>query len=165
MENLYSTESYAAIDAQVRRRLIWLFAGVLVLLAVFVFAMVRRIQWLAMVSFSLAGCFAVFFGDLFCGPLVRYRRLVRGALSGRNHEQVLTFDRTEPDISVVEGVSRNSLIFLGEADKHGDREQLLYWDRELPMPALTPGQDYRVKYTGKNIIGMEAAPEAESCRP
>ena len=48
-----------------------------------------------------------------------------------------------------------SLIFLGEPDKHGIREQRYYWDNELPLPAFNSGDQITIKYTGKNIIGYE----------
>ena len=156
MQTCYSDESYAAIDRQLKRRLVLLFAVTAVLLVVFIWAMIARIEWLAMASATLAGCFAVFFADLFCAPLLHYRRLVRTALSGRSHNKTLEFCRQEPDRSVVDGVSCISLIFLGDPDKHGSRELLLYWDQELPLPELVPGLEYAVRYTGKNIIGIQS---------
>ncbi len=167
MQNLYTDESYVQIDRQLKHRLILLFAVVAVLLGIFVYAMVSRTEWLAMVSASLAGCFAVFFADLFCSPLVSYRRLVRSALSGRSHEKTMEFVRQEPDRSVVEGVACSSLIFLGDPDRHGSREMLLYWDQELPMPELKAGDVYTVRYTGRNITGIQSPdlPEVQSSRP
>ncbi len=156
MQTCYTDESYTAVDRQLKRRLILLFAVVAVLLGVFIWAMAARIEWAATAASILAGCFAVFFADLYCAPLLHYRRLVRTALSGRTHERAMEFFRMEPDRSVVDGVSCRSLIFLGEPDKHGSREVLLYWDEELPLPALVPGAAYTVRYTGKNIIGIQA---------
>ncbi len=158
MQTLYSDQSYAAIDRQLKHRLIFLAVVTAVFLGFFVWAMTARIQWLAMVAASLAGCFVIFFAELFCAPLVRYRRLVRSALSGKDHEKTMEFLRKEPDSSMVDGVSCNSLIFLGDPDKHGSREVLLYWDRELPMPELKSGAEYTVRYTGKNIIGIQSHP-------
>ena len=167
MQNLYSDQSFLAVDRQLKRRLVLLFAVLAVLLAVFIWAMIARTEWLAAVSACLAGCFAVFYADMFCAPLARYRRLVRTALSGRNHERDLEFLRLEPDRSVVDGVACSSLIFLGDPDKHGSREMLLYWDQELPMPELKAGSAYTVRYTGRNIIGIQSRdlPEAQSSRP
>ena len=168
MQNLYSDQSYHTVDRQLKRRLVLLFAVLAVLLGIFVWAMIARIQGLAIASACLAGCFAIFFADLFCAPLVHYRRLVRSALNGRNHEKAMEYVRTEPDRSVVDGVACNSMIFLGDPDKHGSREMLLYWDRELPVPDLEPGTVYTVKYTGRNIIGIQSPPswqEVPSYRP
>ena len=155
MQNLYSDESYVSIDRQLKRRLVLLFAVLAVLLGVFFWAMIARIEWLAVLSACLAGCFGIFFADLFCAPLVRYRRLVRSALSGRNHEKTMEFVRTEPERSMVDGVACSSLIFLGDPDKHGTREQRFYWDEEIPLPAFVPGDRITLKYTGRNIIGYE----------
>ena len=168
MQNLYSDQSFLAVDRQLKRRLVLLSAVLAILLGVFVWAMVARIEWLAAVSACVAGCFAVFYADIFCVPLVRYRRLVRSALSGRNHERDLEFLRPEPDRSMVDGVACSSLIFLGDPDRHGSREMLLYWDREIPQPDLEPGTVYTVKYTGRNIIGIQSPPswqEVPSYRP
>ena len=154
MQNLYTDQSLAVLNRQLNARLAVLLSGAAVLLGLFIWAMAARIEWLAMAAACLAGCFAVFFADLFCAPLVRYRRLVRTALSGRHHEKALEFCRAEPDSSVVDGVPCRSLIFLGDADKHGSREMLLYWDQALPLPDLEAGREYTVTYTGKNIIGM-----------
>ena len=162
MQNLYSDESYVSVDRQLKRRLVLLFAVLAVLLGVFVWAMITRTEWLAVLAACLAGCFAIFFADLFCAPLVRYRRLVRSALSGRNHEKTMEFVRTEPERSMVDGVACSSLIFLGDPDKHGSREMLLYWDREIPQPDLKPGRIYTVMYTGKNITGIQLQEDLSS---
>ena len=162
MQNLYSDESYVSVDRQLKRRLVLLFAVLAVLLGVFVWAMITRTEWLAALAACLAGCFGIFFADLFCAPLIRYRRLVRTALSGRSHEKTMEFARTEPERSMVDGVACSSLIFLGDPDRHGSREMLLYWDREIPMPDLEPGKFYTVKYTGKNITGIQLREDLSS---
>ena len=53
----------------------------------------------------------------------------------------------------MDGVACRSLIFLGQADKHGTREQRFYWDEEIPLPAFNPGDQVTLKYTGRTIIG------------
>ena len=156
MQTLYTDQTYNEIHRQLHRRLFVLYAVLAVLLGVFLWAMLTRTEWLAMVFACLAGCFAVFFVDLFCMPLVRYRRLVRTALSGRNHDKTMEFVRAESETSVVEGVTCRGLIFLGDPDKHGSREMLLYWDQEFFLPALESGRTYTVCYTGKNIIGIQS---------
>ncbi len=161
---LYSTQTDLAVSRRLNRRLAVLFIVTGLLLAVFVWAVITRTEWLAMASACVAGCFAIFFADLFCAPLYRYRRLVRSAVSGRSHSRTLEFARLEPDISVVDGVPCRSLIFLGDPDKHGSRDMLLYWDNEMQLPVMEAGAFYAVEYTGKNIIGLQPA-EAPSSRP
>ena len=154
MQALYSDQSYLDVHQKLHRRLAVLYTVLSLLLAVFIFAMVTRTEWLAMVSLCVAGCFAVFFAEMFCIPLVRYRRLIRSALHGRSHTRTMEFVRVEPDVSSVDGIPCRSLIFLGEPDKHGTREQMLYWDAELPLPDVQPGQEITLQYTDRMIIGV-----------
>ena len=56
MKLLYTEESYTAIDSQLKRRLALFFAVLLVLIGLFIWALVARIQWAAMVFACLAGC-------------------------------------------------------------------------------------------------------------
>lgn len=154
MKELYSAEMLASLNGKLKKR--WILAGVIsaLLLAAFVWSVIIRVEWLSIVLLALLGIFLIFFIEMFCRPLLDYRKLVVSALSGRSHDRVMEYVRTEPDISRVDGVSCISLIFLGDADKHGSREQLLYWDEEIPLPALREGQSYAVRFTGRNIIGI-----------
>ena len=61
MQSLYSEESLHSVNRPLRRRFILLGAVTAALLAVFVWAMITRTEWAAMVALSLAGVFAAFF--------------------------------------------------------------------------------------------------------
>ncbi len=154
MKDLYSAEMLASLDGRLKKR--WILLGIIsaLLLAGFVWSVAVRMEWLSVVSVVLLGIFLIFFIDMFCKPLLDYRKLVSSALYGRSHERDLEYVRTEPDDSRVDGVSCRSLIFLGDPDRHGSREQLLYWDAEIPLPALQEGQSCTVRYTGRNIIAI-----------
>ena len=67
----------------------------------------------------------------------------------------MEFKCAENDTSLVDGVPCRGLIFLGEPDKHGTRDQRYYWDLQLPLPDFRPGGRVTVKYTGRNIIGYQ----------
>ncbi|MBQ6061001.1 MAG: hypothetical protein IJL36_06110 [Clostridia bacterium] len=154
MKELYSAEMLESLDGKLKKR--WILTGVVsaLLLAAFVWSVVIRMEWLSILLLALLGVFLIFFIEMFCRPLLNYRKLVVSALSGRSHDREMEYVRTEPDVSSVDGVSCLSLIFLGDADKHGSREQLLYWDEEIPLPALQEGQSYTVRFTGRNIIAI-----------
>ena len=144
----------ASLNGKLKKR--WILVGIIsaLLLAGFVWSVAIRVEWLSIALLALLGVFLIFFIEMFCRPLLDYRKLVVTALSGRSHDRVMEYVRTEPDTSSVDGVSCISLIFLGDADKHGSREQLLYWDEEIPLPALQEGQSYTVRFTGRNIIAI-----------
>lgn len=155
MQELYSEKDLEQISSRLKKRYIILGCILAVILAGFVVSMIVRIEWLSMVTFILLFAAAVFWIEMFCLPLHRYKKLITSALHGRTHIETLEYEKAEEDSSVVDGVPCRGLIFLGSPDKHGTREQRFYWDKELPLPAFTPGAQVTLKYTGRNIIGYE----------
>ena len=155
MTDLYSDKDLQQISAQVKKRYAVLGVILAVILGLFIYSLIIRKEWMSIVLFALIGFIAVFVIDLFCLPLQRYKKLVLSALSGRTHTESLVYDHAESEPSLVDGVPCLGLIFLGEPDKHGTREQRFYWDEEIPLPAFTPGSMVTLKYTGRNIIGYE----------
>jgi len=156
VNHLYSEADLRSLNGQLRRRFILLGLIVAALLAAAVFAWIRRIEWLCIAALILA-CFSAIFGlDMFCLPLVRYRRLLTAALRARNHTETFVFSRVEPDASMVDGISCRSVIVLGEPDKHGAREQRFYWDARRPLPELAPDAPVTLTYTGRFVTGWEA---------
>ena len=155
MRDLYSENDLLQISAQLKKRYFLLGTFLLIPLALFVWSLVIRLEWLTMVSVFLFFAAAVFVVDLFCLPLHRYKKLLSSALTGRSHTETLEYKETEADPSVVDGVTCLGLIFLGQPDKHGTREQRFYWDSEIPLPAFCAGDQVTLKYTGRNIIGYQ----------
>lgn len=159
MCELYREEDLSLLRSRIRNRLLVLGIPVLALLAVLVYSCVRRIEWLTVLSVALLCFLLIFCIDLFILPLRAYERMIRAALTGRRHEENFVFSHAEPEISEVDGVPCRSLIFLGKPDKHGTRDQLFYWDRELPLPAFSEGETVSLRYTGKNIIAYQRRPQ------
>lgn len=153
MQDLYSEKDIQQLSSQLKKRYLVLGAVLAVIVAAFVVSMIIRVEWLSIVMFFLFCAVAVFVIELFCLPLHRYKKLVSSALTGRNHTETLEYKEAEADPSVVDGVKCRGLIFLGNPDKHGSREQRFYWDEEFPLPAFRSGQQITLKYTGRNIIG------------
>ena len=154
MKDLYTAEMLESLNRKLKKR--WILAGIIsaLLLAGFVWSVAVRVEWLSVVLSVLLSVFLIFFIEMFCRPLLDYRKLVVSALAGRSHDRDMEYVRTEPDSSSVDGISCRSLIFLGDPDKHGSREMLLYWDEEIPLPALQEGKTYTVRFTGRNIIAI-----------
>ena len=155
MHDLYSEKDLQELSGQLKKRYLAIGCFLAVILAVFVVSMIIRAEWLSIASFIIFFAGAVFAVDLFCLPLRRYKSLITSALTGRTHTEEMVYEKTEDDTSVVDGVPCLGMIFLGAPDKHGVREQRFYWDRELPRPAFTAGDQVTLKYTGRNIIGYQ----------
>ena len=156
MQNLYSGRDLLEISAQLKKRYLVLGVVLAVLLAAFIVSLVCRVEWLSVVTFFLFGAAAVFAVDFCCLPLHRYKKLLKAALTGRTHTETLEYVGEEAETSRVDGVLCRGLLFLGEPDKHGVREQRFYWDAERPLPAFRSGEQVTLLYTGRNIIGWEA---------
>ena len=155
MNELYSEKDYEQISSRLKKRYLLLGCMLAVILAGFIVSLVIRTEWLSIALFILLFSAAVFVIEMFCLPLHRYKKLITSALAGRTHIETLEYKEAESDLSVVEGVRCRGLIFLGNPDRHGIREQRFYWDEELPLPAFTPGTQVTLKYTGRTIIGYE----------
>lgn len=152
MHSLFSEKDFQDLSGRIRRRFIVIGVLMALCLAVAVWSFTRRIEWVTVAAVVLCGAVAIFGIDLFCLPLIRYRRLVSSALTGRTHTETFEYSGAEPDLSMVDGISCRSIIVLGSADKHGSREQRFYWDAEHPLPAFREGSPLTLTYTGRFVI-------------
>ena len=115
----------------------------------------HRPEALSTVVILLWGFVLIFGWDLFCHPLRCYAKHLQAALHGRVHEVSVEFDRAGADASVVDGVTYRDLIFLGDADKHGDRDRLFYWDAQLQDPPFSKGDQVLVSYYDRFMTGYQ----------
>ncbi len=155
MQDLYSEKDCQQIAAQLKKRYLLLGCALAVFLALIVVSVIVRVEWLTIVLVFLFFSLAVFVIELFCLPLHRYKKLVVSALTGRSHIETMEYKCMESETSIVDGVSCRGIVFLGEPDKHGTREQRFYWDEELPLPVFREGDQVTLKYTGRTIIGYQ----------
>ena len=155
MQDLYSEKDLTELSAQLKKRYLTLGLVLAVFAALIAVSMVIRKEWLTTAAVFLFGAAAIFMIDLHCMPLHRYKKLLASALTGRNHTETLEYIGAEPELSRVDGVTCRGLIFLGEPDKHGIREQRFYWDTERPLPDFREGEQITLKYTGRSIIGWQ----------
>ena len=89
MTELYTPSDLHSISSQLKKRYIILGIVLAVILAVFVYSMIIRLEWLSIISFALIFAVAAFVIDLFCKPLHRYKKLISSALSGRSRRRSL----------------------------------------------------------------------------
>ena len=157
MTQLYSREKLEAVTGQLKRRGIVLAVISGVLLAAVIWSFVIRAEWLSMVAVILIGIVLIFGWDVLCKPLYLYAKMVRNALEGRSHEAELVFSHVEPETSLVDGVACHSLVFEGEAEKHGIKEQMYYWDKEIPLPDFREGESVKIRYSGKIIQAYQGS--------
>lgn len=164
MNILYTEQDLAGIRRQLKSRTLVLASVSVVFVALIVWALLmddhreQRPEVLTTVLVLLWGFFVVFWWDIFCHPLRCYQKHLLSALHGRTHEIEVVYASTDGNRSVVDGVTFQDMIFLGDADKHGDRERRFYWDTELPLPEFTPGQALTLQYYDRFITGYGNSP-------
>ena len=168
MHTLYNEEMFASLKGQIKKRTILVFTVLLAFLAAAVYTVMlddgkeNRPIVATTLLVILGGCSFIFLWEMTVHPLRCYARHMDAALHGRTHAVRVVFDRVGAEDSMVDGVRFRDLIFLGDSDKHGDRERLFYWDRELPLPDFQPGQEINVTYFDRFISGYEAVGNAAS---
>ena len=161
MQALYTEQHLSDLKGQIRRRGLALLGLLLAAVAAIVWLLIiddhkeNRPELAITLVLIISGCALIFLYDLLVHPLRAYEKHIDSALHGRFHESSLVFDRINEESSVVDGVVFQDMIFLGDPDKHGDRERMFYWDRELPLPAFSRGQEVTLRYYDKFITGYQ----------
>ncbi len=159
MRDLYTENDYQLIHSQLKKRLMILGGISLVFLGLLIWSFMldngkeNRPELFTTLVVLLWGFTLIFSWDLLCKPLYCYQKFLMNALHGRSHEVQVEFSRRNEEKSVVDGVTYRDLIFLGEADKHGDRDRMFYWDSQLPDPPFTPGDRVTLRYYDRFITG------------
>ncbi len=162
MQALYQESGFTDLKKQISKRQLLVLSVIILFLAALVLVLAadnhkdHRPELPATLIVILGGSLAVFIWDLTVKPLRSYARHMDAALHGRTHQEAFVFDRISSEDSVIDGVTYRDLVFLGDADKHGDRERMFYWDMEKPIPAFRKGQPVRLSYYDRFIIGYEA---------
>ena len=74
MKELYSAEMLASLNGKLKKR--WILVGIIsaLLLAGFVWSVAIRVEWLSIALLALLGVFLIFFIEMFCRPLLDYRK-------------------------------------------------------------------------------------------
>ena len=161
MQALYQEMNLTSLKKQISRRQLLVSAVALIFLAAVIMTLVldnhkeNRPELLTTLLVIFGGSAFIFLWDLTVKPLRSYARHMDAALHGRTHEITAVFDRPGEEDSLIDGLSFRDLVFLGDADKHGDRERMFYWDMELPLPSFQKGQEVRLTYYDRFLTGYE----------
>ena len=161
MQLLYYEDHFNALKKQISKRQFFLLLLAFVVLAAVSVTLIlddhkeNRPVLLTTLLLIFGGGMLIFLWDMTVKPLRSYAKHVDSALHGRSHECTVVFDRVGSEDSVIGGLTFRDLIFLGEADKHGERERMFYWDMEIPLPDFRKGQELRLTYYDRFLTGYE----------
>ena len=112
----------------------------MLLIAVLVYSLMVRIEWLTSGStiLILAGLIAAY--DLAIKPLVCYRRHLNNVLHGRVRESTLPFVALGEDVNMVDGVAYRAMTCQDTDGKGRPYDRLFYFDSLKPFPDFAEGE-------------------------
>ena len=139
MPAIYTEADYTAITAQFKKR--WLLLGIpcAVLLAVLIYSLCVRLEWLTVTTTIIAGVLLIAGYDFAIKPIVCYKRHLNHCLHGRTAECELPFIRLGENIDVVDGVRYRQLLCADVDGKNRPYERLFYFDADKDFPNVKEG--------------------------
>lgn len=137
---LYSQKDYDDIRAQLRTR--WLLLGLpcVLLLAVVIFSLTVRLEWLTSGATILLLALLIAGYDLFIKPLYQYAALLQNVLFGRVREVDLPFVSIAEEISLVDGVACRAVSCQDVDGKGRPYDRLFYYDAQKTFPDFKEGE-------------------------
>lgn len=136
---IYNEADYNAILRQKNRRWLMLLLPIAVMLAVVIYSLVIRLEWLTSAATILIGAILIAGYDFAIKPLVCYQKHLDNCLHGRTRECELPFISLSENIDVVDGVRCRQLVCADEDAKGRPYERLFYFDAEKEFPSARKG--------------------------
>ena len=152
---MYTEQDLKAVDSQISKRLRWIGAAVLLLLAVLVFTWVIRMEVLSMVAGGLTAAVIIFCYDLLLKPLRCYRRHLNNCLHGRTRTLDAAFGEMDEEVSLVDGVRYYPMTAIIQDEKGRDTDRLFYYDCELPRPGWVKGQMLHIVFHDRELVDVQ----------
>lgn len=154
---MYTEQDLTAIRAQQKKRWGILAVPCLILVAVIVYSLFTRIEWLTSSATVLLGVLLIFFYEMTIRPLHCYEVHLFNCLHGRTRELDCTYHSIDADLSVVDGVKYYAMTLLQSDEKGDPFERMLYWDAQKPAPGFQPGDKLHVVYHDRMIAQIAKA--------
>ena len=136
---IYSETDAAAIRQQMNKRWLCLLIPCAVMLAVLVYSLVVRLEWLTCAATIVCGVILIAGYDFAIKPLRCYHKHLNNCLHGRTRECDLPFISLSENVDVVDGVRYRQLLCADEDAKGRPYERLFYFDAEKEFPEAKKG--------------------------
>ena len=154
---MYSERDIAQARGRLRRCIVALAVALLAILALYAFALARRVQWLAYVAAALlavAACYGLLAKVV---PCQRYLRFLTEVGEGGRHEFEGTLTRVSAQREPQDGAMVLPVHLLLDAEQD-ERTYYLNASKAEGFPA--PGAHVRLRCFGRHIVQAEALPDA-----
>ena len=146
MPAIYTEADYTAIAQQFKKRWLLLAAPCTVLLAVMIYSLCVRLEWLTVAATIIIGVLLITGYDFFIKPILCYKRHLDHSLHGRTAECELPFIRLGENIDVVDGVSYRQLLCADTDGKNRPYERLFYFDAAKEFPHVKEGDMLHISH-------------------
>jgi hypothetical protein len=153
---MYTQEHVISLSQQKKKRQFISGVVLAVPLIVLVVSLFARLEWLTILSSIVFFVLLILLWDLFVGPVARYLRFVKDAVTGRGVSTQGRFKTWEEGISKRKGVNyRSFLINVGDMAEEED-DRLYYFDANLPTPDWKHGDSLTVISSEKNVVEWQS---------
>ena len=153
---MYTQEHIISLSQQKKKRQLISVVVLAVPLIVLVVSLFARLEWLTILSSIVFFVLLILLWDLFVGPVARYLRFVKDAVTGRGVSTQGRFKTWEEGLSSRKGVSyRSFLINVGDMAEEED-DRLYYFDANLPAPDWKHGDSLTVISSEKNVVEWQS---------
>lgn len=140
---------------RLKRRIFALALAMLPFFALFIAGFALRNQVLCTAGLILACAAAVFVGDLFVMPVVRYGRFLRELLSGLTRKTAGTLIRVGGEAVYENGVNFHEMIVNIYEDMAPEGERRFLIEPDMPFDAALIGRDVAVTSHDKVVLAVE----------
>lgn len=155
--SIYSQQDLTAIRAQRNKRLIALGVPCALLLAILVYSLTARIEWLTSGSTILIGVLLIAGYDFAIKPLLCYEKHLKNCLYGRTRECTLPFVRLCEAEDLVDGVPCRQLLCSDVDGKGRPYDRLFYFDAQKTLPDVQAGDPLLIVHHDLFIADLRKA--------
>ncbi len=154
---IYTEADYNAIRQQMKKRWTILMIPIAVLMAVLVYSLIIRVEWLSSAATIVIGVILIAGYDFAIKPLRCYARHLDNALRGRTRECDLPFVSLSENVDVVDGVRFRQLLCADVDAKGRPYDRLFYFDAEKEFPAAKPGDMMHIVHHDLSVTNIYQA--------
>ncbi len=137
--SIYTEADYTAITQQLKKRWLCLAIPCVLLLAVVIYSLCIRLEWLTSAATVIIGVILIAGYDFAIKPLRCYQRHLNHCLHGRTTSCELPFIRLSENVDVVDGVRYRQMLCADVDGKGRPYERLFYFDADKAFPAAKEG--------------------------
>ena len=154
---LYTQADLANIKKQNNGRWLLLSIPGALLLAIMIYSLIIRVEWLTMASTVLLGAMLIAGYDFLIKPLSCYQLHLENCLNGRTRTCELPFVSLSETIDLVDGVRYRQLLCEDIDGKGRPYERLFYFDAEKTFPQVNKGDVLHIVHHDLAVADVQVA--------